>query len=167
MLEIKKSEQPKEIEAMRRMIKDRGGYLYFLLAEAKERGLDWEGLGRAALTKYGCMRFEEAFARISGLDDFVSTYLSDTTKKVFDSDLIERDSEHLVIKANYCPLMHAWVECGGSDEYVAALCDIAMDGDRAMVNSIPALRFRLRKSLAFGNPQCEFLVELDKKEETK
>jgi hypothetical protein len=163
MLEIKKSEQPKEIEAMRRMIKDRGGYLYFLLTEAKERGLDWEGLGRAALTKYGCMRFEEGFTGITGLDDFARTYLSDTTQKIFDSDLIERDAEHLLIKAGYCPLMHAWVECGGSDAYVATLCDIAMDGDRAMVNAIPALRFGLRKSLALGDPQCEFLVELDKK----
>ena len=35
-----------------------------------------------------------------------------------------------------------------------------MDGDRAMVNSIDTVDFSLRKSLAFGDRQCEFLVKL-------
>ena len=163
MLEIKKENRPPEIEAMRRMIRDRGRYLYFLVTAAKERHEDWEAFSREALTKYGCMRYQEAFTNVKSLDDFVQTYLSETTKQVFDSDLIEKDDEHLVIKAGYCPLMHAWVECaGGDDAYVEKLCDIAMDGDRAMVNSIPGIRFGLRASLAFGDPQCEFLVELEK-----
>lgn len=99
------------------------------------------------------------------MDEFAEAYLSDTTKKIFDSDLLEREEDYLVIKAGYCPLMHAWVECcGDDDDYVAKLCDIAMDGDRAMVNSIPALDFSLRRSLAFGDHQCEFLVELAKEE---
>lgn len=163
MLEIKKEDRAPEIEAMRKMIRDRGRYLYFLVTAAKEKHADWEDFSREALTQYGCFRFQEAFSQVEGLDDFVEAYLNDTTKQVFDSDLIERDGEHLVIKAGYCPLMHAWVECaGGDDAYVAKLCDIAMDGDRAMVNSIPALKFGLRKSLAFGDAQCEFLVELDR-----
>lgn len=36
-----------------------------------------------------------------------------------------------------------------------------------MVNSIPVLDFSLQKSLAFGDEQCEFLVELSKQEEEK
>lgn len=161
MLEIKKTNQSSEIEAMRSLIRDRGRYLYFLVTAAKEKGLEWEAFARAGLTQYGCFRFEEAFEGVKGLGDFIETYLKENTKKIFDSDLIEKDDKHLIIKAGYCPLMHAWVECGGSDEYVAKLCDIAMDGDRAMVNSIPGLKFGLQKSLAFGDCQCEFLVELE------
>ena len=78
---------------------------------------------------------------------------------------LTRDENHAVIRAGYCPLMHAWVECGGDEAQVAKLCDIAMDADRAQVNSIPALSFSLRKSLAEGDDQCEFLVELCKQEE--
>ena len=160
MLKVSKTDQPPEIETMRRLIKDRGSYLYFLLKAAEEQGLDWEKFALAGLTKYGCMRYRAAFTNIKGLDDFAAAYVNDTTKKIFDSDIIEKDDKHLVIKAGYCPLMHAWIDCGGNDEYVNTLCDIAMDGDRAMVNSIPALSFKLQKSLAAGDCQCEFLVEL-------
>lgn len=161
MLKTDHSKQAAEIEIMRNLIKDRGKYLYQLAVSAKKNDPDnWEKIFREGLTEYGCANFRAKFANVEGLDQFVETYLSDTTKKIFDSDLIEKDDEHLVIKAGYCPLMHAWVESGGSDEFVKLLCDIAMDGDRAMVNSIPSLDFSLRKSLAFGDDQCEFFVKL-------
>jgi hypothetical protein len=160
MLTIKKTDQAPEIETMRKLIKDRGRYLYFLLTAAKEQGLDWESFARAGLTQYGCARYRESFAEITGLEDFAAAYLTGTTKKIFDSDIIERDDKHLLIKADYCPLVHAWVECGADDEYVNTLCDIAMDGDRAMVNSIAALSFSLKKSIAAGDCRCEFLVKL-------
>lgn len=167
MLDIKKEPRSPEIETMRALIRDRGSYLYHLVTAAKEAGVDWEKIARAGLTQNGCYLFRSKFQGVEGLDQFIKAYLSDTTKQIFDSDLIERDDEHLVIKAGYCPLMHAWVLCGGDDEYVAKLCDIAMDSDRAMVNSIPGVKFSLRKSLAFGDHQCEFLVEADKESETK
>lgn len=160
MLKTDRSAQPREIEAMRNMIKDRGSYLYYLAKAAQDSDPNWETAFRKALTQYGCMRYCAKFTEVKGLDDFAETYLSPETKKIFDSDIIERDEEHLVIKAGYCPLMHAWVDCGGDDAFVGKLCDIAMDGDRAMVNSIPSLDFSLRRSLAFGDDQCEFLVEL-------
>ena len=161
MLKTDRSKQPVEIETMRAMIKDRGKYLYQLAVACKDAYPDtWEETFRSALTKYGCANFLAKFNDVKTLDEFINRYLSDTTKKVFDSDLIEKDEKHLVIKAGYCPLMHAWVESGGSDEFVKLLCDIAMDGDRAMVNSIETLDFSLQKSLAFGDHQCEFLVKL-------
>lgn len=167
MLEVKKEPREKEIEVMRALIRDRGSYLYCLVDAAQRAGVDWEGIARAGMTRFGCLKYQAKFTEIKGLDDFLAAYLTPETKKIFDSDLIERDEDHAVIKAGYCPLMHAWVECGGDDAQVAKLCDIAMDADRTQVNSIPALRFSLRKSLAEGDAQCEFLVELEKNEEGK
>ncbi len=167
MLKTDKSHQSEEIEKMRGMIKDRGGYLYYLAKAAQASDPDWEKAFRKGLIAYGYMRYRACFTKVEGLEGFAAAYLSDTTKKIFDSEIIEKDENHLVIKAGYCPLMHAWVECGGDDATVAKLCDIAMDGDRAMVNSIPALDFSLRKSLAFGDEQCEFLVELEDRKEEK
>ena len=161
MLKTDRSQQSPEIEAMRNMIKDRGKYLYQLAVACKQDNPDtWEETFRKGLTEYGCANFRAKFKDVKTLDEFINRYLSDTTKKIFDSDLIEKDEKHLVIKAGYCPLMHAWVESGGSDEFVKLLCDIAMDGDRAMVNSIDTVDFSLQKSLAFGDHQCEFLVKL-------
>jgi hypothetical protein len=165
MLDIQKEVRSKEIEIMRNLIKDRGCYLYYLADEAKRHDESWETVCRSALSAFGCMKFRARFSEIQGLDDFLAAYLSDTTKQIFDSDVIEHDEKHIVIKAGYCPLMHAWVDCGGDDETVAKLCDIAMDGDRAMVNSIPALDFHLRKSLALGDHQCEFVVSLMEEEQ--
>ncbi len=164
MLTIRKEPRSPEIEQMRGLIKDRGSYLYYLVAAAREAGVDWEIIARKGLTAYGCAKFSMHFSDIQGLNDFIGRYLSDTTGKIFDSFLIERDEEHLVIRAGYCPLMHAWVDAGASDEEVKKLCDIAMDGDRAMVNSIPGIGFSLRKSLAFGDDQCEFVVVKEEKD---
>lgn len=52
MLEVKKEDRAPEIETMRKMIKDRGRYLYFLVTAAKKRHLDWEDFSRQALTEY-------------------------------------------------------------------------------------------------------------------
>lgn len=164
MLEVKKEPRAKEIEIMRALIRDRGSYLYCLVEAAKKAGVDWESIARAGMTQFGCLKYQAKFTQIQGLDDFLETYLTPETKQIFDSDLIERDEDHAVIKASYCPLLHAWLECGGDDAGAAKLCDIAMDADRTQVNSIPALRFSLRKSLAEGDCQCEFLVERLKKE---
>ncbi|MEA5049978.1 MAG: L-2-amino-thiazoline-4-carboxylic acid hydrolase [Oscillospiraceae bacterium] len=163
-MEIKKSAQPPEIEAMRGLIRDRGGYLYHLVSAMRDKTRNWEKIARTALTNYGCMKYHAFFEKIGGLGDFRAAYLSPTTAKIFDSEVIEQDDEHLVIKAGYCPLYHAWVDCGADAAYAEKLCDIAMDADRAMVNSIPALDFSLQKSLAFGDAQCEFLVKLSHKE---
>lgn len=165
MLEVKKEPREREIEVMRALIRDRGSYLYCLVDAAKQAGVDWENIARAGMTQFGCLKYQAKFTQVKGLDDFLETYLTPETKKIFDSDLIERDENHAVIKAGYCPLMHAWMECGGNDAEIAKLCDIAMDSDRTQVNSIPALHFSLRRSLAEGDPQCEFLVELEKNKE--
>lgn len=165
MQEIKKQPRSREIEVMRGLIKDRGSYLYHLVRAAREEGADWETIARRGMTAFGCMKYRAKFSQIQGLDDFLEAYLSEETKQIFDSYLIEREADHAVIRAGYCPLMHAWVECGGDQAEVAKLCDIAMDADRAQVNSIPALSFSLRRSLAEGDHQCEFLVELVRGEE--
>ena len=139
MLEVKKEPRAKEIEIMRALIRDRGSYLYCLVEAAKRAGVDWESIARAGMTQFGCLKYQAKFTQIQGLDDFLETYLTPETKQIFDSDLIERDEDHAVIKAGYCPLLHAWLECGGDDSGAAKLCDIAMDADRTQVNSIPAL----------------------------
>lgn len=163
MLEIKKEPREPEIEFMRALIKDRGSYLYCLVEAARKKGADWEGIARSGLSKFGCLKYQAGFKQVESLDDFLKLYPTETVKKIFDSEVIEREEDHAVIKAGYCPLMHAWMDCGGDDAFVGKLCDIAMDGDRAMVNSIPSLSFSLQKSLAFGDCQCEFLVELCQK----
>lgn len=164
MLEIKMEPRGRAVEVMRALIKDRGSYLYCLVQAAKKKGADWESIARCGMSQFGCLKYQAKFTEIQGLDDFLETYLSEETRQIFDSEVIERDGDHAVIKAGYCPLMHAWMDCGGDDAFVAKLCDVAMDADRAQVNSIPALSFSLRKSLAFGDHQCEFLVELCNKE---
>ena len=165
MIDINKEPRRPEIETMRGLIRDRGSYLYYLVKAAKEAGVPWESIARKGLTGYGCAKFQAHFSDIDSLDAFLARYLSKTTGEIFDSYVIERDEEHLVIRAGYCPLLEAWVLAGASDEEAAKLCDIAMDGDRAMVNSIPGIACGLRRSLAFGDCQCEFLVEKRREEE--
>ncbi len=149
---------------MRGHIKDRGSYLYYLAEASMKSDPNWEKAFREALSQYGCMRCRTSFGSVNGLDELAAVYPNEVTKKIFDSDVIERDDEHMLIKAGYCPLMHAWVDCGGDDALVAKLCDIAMDGDRAMMGGIPGIEFELKKSLAFGDEQCEFLIRRKKED---
>ncbi len=92
---------------------------------------------------------------ISDLKEFAKVFSTETSKKVFEMDYTESSDDKLSVEFHYCPLVSAWLKQGFSDEDIAKLCDIAMDGDRGIAGKLPDFEFELGKTIAQGNAVCE------------
>ena len=71
----------------------------------------------------------------------------------FEKKLVSANEEEAVVTLNYCALLKAWQKMGMSDEELALMCDIAMEGDRGIAEGV-GLDFELEGSLAQGCECC-------------
>ncbi len=51
---------------------------------------------------------------------------------VFEMKISKSTDNELVVDFGHCPLVAAWQKLGCSDEEIARLCDIAMEGDKSV-----------------------------------
>jgi hypothetical protein len=73
-------------------------------------------------------------------------------------DVKEAGKDKLYIEFHYCPLLAAWKKLGAADEDCAQLCDIAMDGDRGIVDACPSFEFGLGSVIAKGGSCCQITI---------
>ncbi len=74
--------------------------------------------------------------------------------KTFEMDSVQVTDNELTVEFHYCPLVTAWQKIGVDDETCAVLCDIAMEGDRAMAEAIGA-RLEITDTIAKGCNSCK------------
>lgn len=156
MIVNQSAESREEILAMRGMFEHRALWLYYLLQEAKEKGnVDWEAL-RGAIRKCGAYQgknLREACGGNNNCIQFKNTWLPDSCLALFDMDIAQLDEDHLSIHYHYCPLVKAWEKLGCSEKEIARLCEIAMDGDRGIADSM-GYAFQLDTAIARGDSVC-------------
>lgn len=147
-----------EINKIRGAIIHRGLWMGLILKEAKERGLDWEGIGRAAVFKTGCIHGEGIKERMDvpgSMVSFGNTFFTSDIRKIFEIEVKEITEEVLKLEYGHCPLITAWQSVGIEGELLEKLCDIAMCGDRGIESRFSEFEFELGKTIAQGNPVCE------------
>lgn len=144
-----------ETLALRDAFIRRARWMKLLIDELKDACDDWEVRARRAITKYG----EDNGAKFCGimenpgvgeLSNFVG---AGKTRKIFDIEVLEQNDEHYFIDFHHCPLVTGWQMEGCSDEEIALLCDIAMDGDRGCACGV-GVDFELVSKIADGDDVC-------------
>ena len=55
-------------------------------------------------------------------------------------------------------LVEAWKKLGLPQDEISALCDIAMDGDRGIIEGLGCLKFDLPKTIANGDDVCQIRI---------
>ena len=90
----------------------------------------------------------------SGLLAELPQEVSKVGKSTFQMDVTECTKDDLKIEFHYCPLLAAWKKQGIDDETCAKLCDMAMDGDRGIAESM-GLTLDLTDTIAKGCPVCK------------
>ncbi len=154
-----------KVTLVRNAIEHRATWFYFLLDEARKAGADMEKLGRAAIYRCGCFHGIEKMMKNckdpEDLREFAKVFADETTRKVFEMEFKETSEKALHIDFHYCPLVAAWKKAGASNEDIALLCDIAMDGDRGIVSRFDGYSFELGDVIAKGEPICQ--IRIDKK----
>lgn len=138
-------------------VRDRfGGIALWLkfLSRGKEVSDGKNGPIHQAIRESGHYDAETAFAGVHDLAGFVDVFESEPARDVFDMEEVKRDDSTFEVKFHTCPLVKAWREAGATDEEVSALCDIAMEGDRGVVEKLGFLELDLQKTIAYGDECC-------------
>ncbi|MDR3294572.1 MAG: L-2-amino-thiazoline-4-carboxylic acid hydrolase [Clostridiales Family XIII bacterium] len=124
--------QDETTRLLRKAFAHRATWFALLLEEAKRMGIDPETLGRRAVKRCGCIMAEANIKPACGdpgnMRAFFRPFVPETTQKVFDMTVSEMTDDTLALEFHYCPLVDAWEKLGRSQEEIALLCDIAMDG---------------------------------------
>lgn len=143
---------------IRNAIEHRATWMSLLMDEARNSGLDWDGFARKAISRCGSFHGKDLAAKCTDISDmkkFAEVFAGENGKKIFEMDVTEMSDDKLSLEFHYCPLVSAWIKQGFSDEDIAKLCDIAMDGDRGIADNFLAFQFELGKTIAQGNLVCE------------
>ena len=151
------------VREIRKAIEHRATWMYLLLKEARERGLDWDDFARPAVHATGCLGGQKRREKMEdphSMAEFTTVFAGGTSRKVFEMEVLAADDGKYYLDFHYCPLVNAWEKLGASPEEIEHLCDIAMDGDRGIADQFPAFEFSLGKTIAGGQAVCE--IRFDK-----
>ena len=156
----------KVVQEVRKAIEHRATWMYFLLKEARERGLNWDEFARPAIWTTGCLGGQGRRGKMADPDslaEFTTIFAGETSRKVFEMEVVAQDEERYYLDFHYCPLVKAWEKLGASPEEIQQLCDIAMEGDRGTADQFPAFEFSLGKTIAEGEGVCEIRFDKNSK----
>ena len=139
----------------REQLEHRALWMALMVDEARKRGLSDE-FAVAAIRRCGHIHGDRhthasGTTSLTGLRDTVFT---EGAQRIFEMDLRTVDDDLLEVDFHYCPLVKAWQKLGLSDEEMARLCDIAMEGDRGIAE-IHGCELDLDATIANGDGACK------------
>lgn len=146
-----------KIDLARGCIEHRATWMALIYEEMEKLGYDAEKATRAAILRCGNIHglgFKEACKNPESLKDFAAAFLPENGKKNFEIEIVEMDEDNLKLEFHYCALVNAWKKLGYSDEKIDLLCDMAMDGDRGIAESM-GLKLTLTDTIAKGCGTCK------------
>ncbi len=139
---------------MRSALEHRATWFCLLLEEAEKAGMDWETLGRRAITRCGVMHGDTKFTKTDDLKAFGKEFANDLYSKIFEMEVRENSAEKFEVVFHYCPHVAAWQKLTRDEKKIETLCDIAMDGDRGIISTFPKFQFELGDTIAKGGKGC-------------
>lgn len=152
--------------ALRGLCAKRASTICYMIQQAKAHGLPDAAFAREAITQYGADIGQDIKAQMKDPDDLLefSTFFGvGADRDIYEMEVLEQSGDHLHIDFHYCPYVAAWQKMGRAPEEMAELCDIAMDGDRAVGASFEAFTFTLGDTIAKGCPVCQIRFDKVKK----
>jgi len=144
-------------EVNRAQIEHRATWMGLIYDEMVKAGVDAEPIIRRAIKRCGRFHGENIKKRCAdpgSVEDFRKAFVTDLGVKTFDMRPVSGDKASLSVDFHYCALVNAWKKLGFDDKTCALLCDMAMDGDRA-ISAFMGFKFDLDRTIAQGCPDCK------------
>lgn len=148
----------KHINDLRAAFEHRATWFYLLLDEARKKGLDWDDFARKAIFQCGCFHGDNKFSDTTDMTVFAHEFANDLGKKIFEMNIKEVSDDKFVVEFNYCPLVNAWMKLNVNEEEIAHLCDIAMEGDRGIIDTFEGFKMDLPETIANGGKVCRIII---------
>ena len=136
----------------------RSTWMYLLIDEMRKHGLDIE-TARAAVRRCGVLDAHNRYSEDAGVEDyddlvaFCNAIFSDVVQKTLEAD-VRVDENDLDVEFHYCPHITAWQKLTDDPELINRLCDIAMEGDRAIAAAHPNWEYTLTDRIGAGCKSC-------------
>lgn len=149
--------QEEKIDLGRSCIEHRGTWMALIFDEMEKNGCDAEKITRAAIKKCGNFHglgFKRQCENPEDAKDFAKVFMVENAKKMFEINVAENNEDCLKLEFHYCGLVNAWKKLGYDDEKIALFCDMAMDGDRGIAESM-GMELDLTDTIAKGCPTCK------------
>lgn len=147
-----------ETDNLRAAIEHRATWLALIFDEGRKAGVaNIEEVLRSAIRRCGHIHGARFHENMTDKDDFCQMcpqFLTPAAQKNFEQVITKCDHEELAADFHYCPFVSAFKKLDMSDEDIALLCDIAMDGDRGVGDSMGA-ELSIPKRIAYGDDCCQ------------
>ena len=143
-----------DVRVGRGMMRHRAAWFYFLLDEARQRGLEWDDFARKAIYRVGQYHGENLYPTTDDLEEFARGFPPKLAMKILEAEVVESNQDRYVLEFHYCPLVAEWMELTDQEDDIAHLCDIAMDGDKGICSTFPAFNLEIPKKIADGDDVC-------------
>lgn len=160
IVNVSKKDVSKNVKDLRGAIEHRATWFYNMINEARKSGIadeKVEEFARKAIFNCGCFHGKTVQAQTDDLKVFGDAFANENVVDIFEMD-VKNDGKELAIDFGYCPLVNAWKKLTNDDKDIALLCDIAMDGDRGIINEYEFFEFELGKTIAKGDNICEVRI---------
>ncbi len=158
MIKNTPTKSSKATEDLRGAIEHRAAWFYYLIDEAEKKGLDIE-FAREAIFRCGCLHANTKYPKTDDLQSFAKAFANENVVDIFEMEILKNDGKELSIDFHYCPLVKAWMQLTDDEKRINTLCDIAMDGDRGIIDQYPAFSFELGDTIAKGCPVCQIRIK--------
>jgi len=144
------------ITAIRGLMEHRATWLALVLKEVGKKGIGWEEVGSPAVRACGHMHGQDLvdLSGTNSLKGLKKKLFTKPAQMIFEMKMLKSTDNELFIDFGFCPLVAAWQKLDCTDEEIATLCDIAMEGDRGIAESFGA-RLELGETIANGHTCCQ------------
>ena len=108
-------------QEVRKAIEHRATWMYLLLKEANKRGLDWDDFARPAIHQTGCLGGQtrrEKMQDPDSMEEFATVFAGETSRRVFEMQVLAADDKSYHLNFHYCPLVNAWEKLGASQKEI-------------------------------------------------
>jgi hypothetical protein len=144
-------------ELLRDAVEHRALWGGLLIAEAKKRGIGID-FAHEAVKRCGVFHGNNKYTKTNDLKSFADEFANADVRDVFEMEIMECTDDRFSVHFHYCPLVAAWMKLGFSETELPELCDVAMDGDRGIIDTFPDFRFELGQTIAQGHDICEIAI---------
>lgn len=136
----------------------RGQWLYFLLKALKDHGFDYEAIGRCGIFELGRSN-KAGFPDSDDVKDFADTLLAPPSSCAMQIEPVEIGAHEAKFVFGYCPMCAVWQRVTDDQDFIANLCDIAMDVDRGLLSTYSGMKLVLDGGrISAGHCCCDFAV---------
>ncbi|MDR2758668.1 MAG: L-2-amino-thiazoline-4-carboxylic acid hydrolase [Spirochaetaceae bacterium] len=149
--------------ALRTQCAKRACTMALILDEANAAGARGVEYTRRAVYKYGQFGGQDIRKKMKNPDDleeFAEYFGVGLDANIYEMERLVWDEKRLYIDFHYCPYVAEWLKIGREHKEIGELCEIAMEGDRAIEDTFAAFRFTLGKTIAKGDRVCQ--IRFDK-----